>query len=152
MKKNFILLLVTVVLCVSFLPLKAERISFGFSSAELGGLSLRYWGKKIGFEGIMGFSFQKNNNDFVIGAKILKKLKTSKKLYLYGGGLTGLEFSKVAGNSTTDFILGSLGGVEVFLWGLSNLSFKTEIGVSFHTNNSIFRVFYGNWAIHYYIK
>lgn len=139
----------------------ADRIGIGFNSQisnlNLNSLSARYWmSNGIGIQGLLGFNFGNRENVFDLGAKIMTKVKEEENIYLYAGGLLGLEYDKPEGRSSdTNWSLGGFGGYEFFFKELPNLGFSVEIGLRYKTvgDNSSFGTtadLFNVVGIHYY--
>ncbi len=138
-----------------------ERIGIGFNSQlsnlNLNSLSVRYWMMDgLGVEGLSGFNFASTTTLFDLGVKIMKKIKKEENMYLYLGGLTGLEYEDSdSTDSNINWTIGALAGGEFFFKELPNLGFGLELGLkyknvgddgSFGTGADFFNVV----GVHYY--
>ena len=153
MKKLVIgLVMVSILFC---LPLKGEAVSLkkrlgvGFSAlSPLDGWSLRYWlTEKLAVNPVIGFHLETDNNEFLLGGRILYKAKDEKSMNLYLGGEIGAELRQ---NADDNFCIGPFAGVEYFMMQLPNLGLGAEIGLYYQSGFSAFATAYSRLAVHYY--
>jgi len=137
------------------LPVKGEavdlekRLGVGFSwLSPLSGWSLRYWlTEKFAVNPVMGFHLRKDNNEFLLGGRVIYKAKDEKNLNLYLGGEIGGDLIE---NAKDNFSIGPFAGVEYFMDQLPNLSLGAEIGLYYQSADSTFGTAFGQIVVHYY--
>jgi len=156
MKKLVIgLVTVSILFC---LPLKGEAVSLkkrlgvGFSAlSPLDGWSFRYWlTEKFAVNPVLGFSFQTDNNQFLVGGRGIYKAKDEKNMNLYLGAEIGVDLRQ---NADDNFSVGPFAGVEYFFAGLPNLGLGAEIGLYYQSAASAFATTFSQVAgvaVHYY--
>ena len=152
--KKIVAGLVTVSILLS-LPLIAEavdlngRVGIGYSAfSPLSGWSMRYWlSEALAVNGVIGFHFETDRNEFLLGGRIIYKAKDEKNLNLYLGGEIGVDLRQ---NRDDNFSIGPFAGAEYFFAGLPNLGFGAEIGAYYESADSTFATLFGGLSIHYY--
>ncbi len=152
--KKILVGLVAVSILVSF-PLKGEavnlenRLGLGYSAfSPLSGWSIRYWlSEALAVNGVIGFHFVTDSSEFLLGGRIIYKVKDEKNLNLYLGGEIGVDLRQ---NFDDNFSVGPFAGAEYFFAGLPNLGFGAEIGAYYESADSTFATLFGGLSIHYY--
>ncbi len=153
MKKLVIgLVTVSILFC---LPLKGEavnlekRLGVGFSwLSPLSGWSVRYWlTEKFAVNPVIAFHLEKDSNEFLLGGRVLYKVKDEKSLNLYLGGEIGGELKQ---NLKDNFCIGPFAGVEYFMMQLPNLGLGAEIGLYYQSDASALATAFGRIVAHYY--
>jgi len=146
--------LVVVSILVS-LPVASEavnmrsRLGLGYSDCSpLSGWSFRYWLTEVlAANGVIGFHFETDANEFLLGGRIIYKAKDETNLNLYVGMEIGADLRQ---NVDDNFSVGPFAGAEYFFAGLPNLGFGAEIGAYYQSVDSAFATLFGGLAIHYY--
>jgi len=152
--KKIVAGLVMVSILVSF-PLKGEavnlerRLGVGYSAfSPLSGWSVRYWlSEALAANGVIGFNFETDRNEFLLGGRIIYKAKDEKNLNLYLGGEIGVDLRQ---NRDDNFSIGPFAGAEYFFPAFPNLGFGAEIGAYYESADSTFATLFGGLSIHYY--
>lgn len=155
MKKLVIgLVTVSILFC---LPLKGEavnlkkRLGVGFSAlSPLEGWSFRYWlTEKFAVNPVIDFQFQTDNSQFLLGGRVIYKVKDEKSMNLYLGGEIGGELKQ---DLKDNFCIGPFAGVEYFFAGLPNLGLGAEIGLYYQSDDSAFATAFSQvgFGVHYY--
>ena len=137
------------------------KIGLGFNSqlSENGmdSVSAKYWlNNDLGFQGIAGFTFSDDINEFDLGGKVMYKLIDEQNMYVAGIG--GLGYTRVdvdGGGDDSGLWLSGGVGLEYFFNGLPNLGFSTEISLVYsdYRDNSSFNTAADtavSAGIHYY--
>lgn len=146
------LVMVSILFC---LPLKGEAVSLkkrlgvGFSAlSPLDGWSFRYWlTEKFAVNPVIGFHLETDNNQFLLGGRVLYKVEDEKSMNLYLGGEIGGDLRQ---NAKDNFSIGPFAGVEYFMMQLPNLGLGAEIGLYYQSAASAFATTYGRVVVHYY--
>ena len=120
-------------------------------------ISGKYWlNNELGFQGILGFNFSDEVNEYDLGGKVLFKVKDEENMYVAAiGGLGLAHVDPDKGDSDTGWwALGGV-GLEYFFHGLPNLGFSTEIGLQLtdYRDNTTFGTSADTFVsagIHYY--
>ena len=144
--------MVSILFC---LPLKGEavnlekRLGVGFSwLSPLEGWSVRYWlTEKFAVNPVIAFHLETDNNQFLLGGRVLYKVEDEKSLNLYLGGEIGGDLRQ---NAKDNFSIGPFAGVEYFMMQLPNLGLGAEIGLYYQSADSAFATAYGRVVVHYY--
>jgi len=152
--KKIVAGLVAVSILASF-PLKGEtvnlerRLGVGYSAfSPVSGWSVRYWlSEALAANGVIGFHFESDRNEFLLGGRIIYKAKDENNLNLYLGVEIGGDLRQ---NADDNFSVGPFAGVEYFFAGLPNLGFGGEIGAYYQSLDSTFVTFFGGLSAHYY--
>jgi len=152
--KKLVIGLVAVGILLSF-PFKGEsanlkgKLGVGYSAlSPLSGWSIRYWlTGNLAVNGIFGFHFETDNNEFLLGGRAIYKVKDETNLNLYLGGEIGADLRE---NVDDNFSVGPFAGVEFFLSGLPNLGLGAEIGAYYQSAEKAFATAFGRLVAHYY--
>jgi len=136
-------------------PFKGEsadlkgRLGVGYSAlSPLSGWSIRYWlSENLAVNGIFGFHFETDSSEFLLGGRVIYKVKDETNLNLYLGGEIGADLRE---NADDNFSIGPFAGVEFFLSGLPNLGFGAEIGAYYQSAEDAFATAFGRLVAHYY--
>ena len=130
--------IVTVLMVSSAFAADHGNVAIGYDGYD-GGLSLRIFpGSGLGFEGIVGMSFEGKNKDlghddadfdFYLGANLIIPFKMAEKANLnsFIGGALEMADSHVKDFGTTSFYINAGLAPEIFL--LDNLSVETKCGL-----------------------
>ncbi|MFB0527883.1 MAG: hypothetical protein ACETVT_03280 [bacterium] len=137
------------------LPLKGEavnlekRLGVGFSwLSPLSGWSIRYWlTEKFAVNPVMGFHLETDNNQFLLGGRVIYKVQDENSLNLYLGAEIGGDLRQ---NRDDNFSIGPFAGVEYFMMQLPNLGLGAEIGLYYESDDSAFATAFGQIVVHYY--
>ena len=152
--KKVVIGLVMVSILLS-LPLKGEavnlkkRVGVGYSAfAPLSGWSFRYWlTEKFAVNPVINFHVETDNNQFLLGGRVIYKADDEKNLNLYLGGDIGVDLRQ---NAKDNFSIGPFAGVEYFMTGLPNLGLGAEIGLYYQSAASALATAFGQISVHYY--
>jgi hypothetical protein len=125
------------------------KIGVGYSDCSpLPGWSLRYWlCEALAVNGIIGFHLETDKNTFLLGGRIIYKVKDWNNLNLYLGGEIGGSWLQDPDNN---FSVGPFVGAEYFFAGLPNLGFEAEFGPYYESAHSAYCTLSGGLAVHYY--
>jgi len=153
MKKLVIgLVTVSILFCLSLkgeAAIMNKRLGVGFSAVSpLDGWSVRYWlTEKFAVNPVIGFHLETDNNQFLLGGRVLYKAKDDQNMNLYLGGEIGADLIQ---NADDNFSIGPFAGAEYFMMQLPNLGLGAEIGVYYQSAASAFATAYGGIVVHYY--
>jgi len=146
--------LVTVSVLLS-LPLRGEavdlkgRLGVGYSAlSPLSGWSVRYWlTEDFAVNLVTGFHFETDASEFLLGGRVIYKVKDENSMNLYLGGEIGANLRQ---NADDNFSVGPFAGAEFFIAGLPNLGLGGEIGAYYQSADSAFATAFGRLIMHYY--
>ena len=137
------------------------KVGLGFNSqlspTGMDSISGKYWlNNELGFQGIFGFTFSDDVNEYDLGGKALFKIKDEENMYVAAIGGLGLAHVDPDKTDSDTGWWASVGvGLEYFFSGLPNLGFSTEVGfqISDYNDNTAFGTMADTFVsagIHYY--
>ncbi|MFB0525934.1 MAG: hypothetical protein ACETVO_00510, partial [bacterium] len=88
-----------------------------------------------------------DNNQFLLGGRVIYKVQDENSLNLYLGAEIGGDLRQ---NAKDNFSIGPFAGVEYFMMQLPNLGLGAEIGLYYESADSAFATAFGQIAVHYY--
>ena len=137
------------------------QFGLGFSSQlspnDMNSVSGKYWlNNELGFQGIFGFEFSDDVDEYDLGGKVMFKIADEENMYVAAiGGLGLAHVDPDGGNSDTGWWVSAGVGIEYFFSGLPNLGFSTELGLKLtdYRDNTSFSTAADTFVsagIHYY--